>query len=58
MTRGRVLLVAGLLLLPVGVSAQASVELDAAAAQRIVAGCAEHAEGRGQSHAIAVVDGS
>jgi len=30
--------------------------LDAAAAQAIVAGCARHAAGRGQSHAIAVVD--
>src|SRR6185295_16020576 len=30
--------------------------LDARAAQAIVAGCAAHAAGRGQSHAIAVVD--
>lgn len=30
--------------------------LDSSAAQAIVAGCARHASGRGQSHAIAVVD--
>jgi glc operon protein GlcG len=30
--------------------------LDARAAQAVVAGCAAHAAGRGQSHAIAVVD--
>jgi uncharacterized protein GlcG (DUF336 family) len=30
--------------------------LDAAAAQAIIAGCARHAAGRSQSHAIAVVD--
>jgi glc operon protein GlcG len=30
--------------------------LDARAAQAIVAGCAAHAAGRGQSHAIAVID--
>jgi glc operon protein GlcG len=33
-----------------------SQRLDALAAQAIVAGCARHAAGRGQSHAIAVVD--
>lgn len=34
----------------------AAPRLDARAAQAIVAGCARHSGGRGQSHAIAVVD--
>ena len=37
-------------------AARAAEPLDARAAQAIVAGCAAHAGGRGQSHAIAVVD--
>jgi uncharacterized protein GlcG (DUF336 family) len=36
--------------------AQPSARLDAHAAQAIVAGCAAHAAGRNQSHAIAVLD--
>ena len=54
--RGGLLLAAALVLMPAPARAQATVELDAAAAQRIVAGCADHATARGQSHAIAVVD--
>jgi uncharacterized protein GlcG (DUF336 family) len=34
----------------------ATAQLDAAAASRIVEGCAAHARGRGQSHGIAVTD--
>ncbi len=37
-------------------AAQTGSALDARTAQAIVAGCAAHAEGRGQSQAIAVVD--
>lgn len=37
-------------------AAQTPPRFDAAAAQAIVAGCARHAAGRSQSHAIAVVD--
>lgn len=37
--------------------AEAQSRLDAASAQAIVDGCAAHAEGRGQSHGIVVVDG-
>jgi uncharacterized protein GlcG (DUF336 family) len=44
------------ILLCAPVSAQAAPALDARAAQAIVAGCAAHAAGRKQSHAIAVVD--
>jgi uncharacterized protein GlcG (DUF336 family) len=45
------------LLLASPLPAQApAARLDAAAAQAIVAGCAAHSNGRGQSHAIAVVD--
>ncbi|HEV2818146.1 MAG TPA: heme-binding protein [Allosphingosinicella sp.] len=36
--------------------AQPPQRLDAAAAQAIVAGCVRHATGRGQSHAIVVLD--
>jgi len=36
--------------------AQPPHRLDARAAQAVVAGCAAHSTGRGQSHAIAVVD--
>jgi uncharacterized protein GlcG (DUF336 family) len=46
-----------LLLVPSAAPAQpAQQRLDAVAAQAIVAGCARHAAGRSQSHAIAVVD--
>lgn len=44
-----------LLLVAAPLGAQAP-RLDARAAQAIVAGCAAHAGGRGQSHGIAVVD--
>ena len=51
-------LLAGALLVASGLArAQpAAPRLDARAAQAIIAGCATHAGGRGQSHAIAVVD--
>lgn len=51
-------IMAAFLSMAVAAQAQAPLErLDARAAQAIVAGCAAHAAGRGQSHAIAVVDG-
>jgi uncharacterized protein GlcG (DUF336 family) len=53
---GALWIAAGLLVHAAPAWAQSDVELDAAAAQRIVAGCADHASARGQSHAIAVVD--
>jgi len=50
-------LTAVFLLLAGGTAAQAPPSrLDARAAQAIVAGCVAHSGGRGQSHAIAVVD--
>jgi glc operon protein GlcG len=39
-------------------AAQSPARLDAASAQKIISGCAEHASQKKQSHAIAVVDGS
>ena len=54
----RQVLLASVLLAPAGAPSQAPVQrLDSATAQAIVAGCARHAAGRNQSHAIAVVDG-
>jgi len=50
-------LTAACLLLAGGAAAQPPPSrLDSAAAQAIVAGCVAHSRGRGQSHAIAVVD--
>lgn len=46
----------GLLLLAGTAQAQPPARLDARAAQAIVAGCAAHAVGRNQSHAIVVLD--
>lgn len=50
------ILLLALLPLAAPAAAQPARGLDAAAAQGIVAGCARHAAGRGQSHGIAVVD--
>lgn len=51
------ILTATLLLLAGAATAQAPApRMDARAAQAIVAGCAAHSSGRGQSHAIVVVD--
>jgi uncharacterized protein GlcG (DUF336 family) len=52
----RILLLASLLL-ATAASAQSPSQLDARAAQAIVAGCVAHATARSQSHAIAVLDG-
>ncbi|HEX8215956.1 MAG TPA: heme-binding protein [Allosphingosinicella sp.] len=54
----RTALLAILLLVGSGAAAQPATQqrLDSAAAQAIIAGCARHATGRSQSHAIAVVD--
>jgi uncharacterized protein GlcG (DUF336 family) len=49
-------LLIGLLALAGAATDARAGSLDARAAQAIVAGCASHAGGRGQSHAIAVVD--
>ena len=50
------LICAALLFAGTAAPAQPAQRLDAVAAQAIVAGCARHATGRGQSHAIAVAD--
>ena len=51
-------IVAAFFLIATAAQAQppATPRLDARAAQAIVAGCVRHSSGRGQSHAIAVVD--
>ena len=52
------LLIIGALLLGAPMSTSAiAAQLDARAAQAIIAGCVRHSSGRSQSHAIAVVDG-
>ena len=53
----RLLVAAALAALPLASAPAQQPPLGARAAQAIVAGCAQHATGRSQSHAIAVVDG-